>query len=100
MVMARCQLYCSETPSARDGAVSPRQYGGLVKDRGVGPAARIMLSLPVPEVPGTMMLFLIILAVFVTSVAVGSAIGSALGSFVLDSRMRDDGATSFDDTPL
>jgi len=44
-----------------------------------------------------MMLFLVVLAVFATSVAVGSAIGSALGSLVLDSQVPDDGATSLDE---
>ena len=47
-----------------------------------------------------MTLFLVVLGVFVASVAVGSAIGSALGSFVLDARMRDDGASSLDETQL
>ena len=47
-----------------------------------------------------MTLFLVVLGVFVASVAVGSAIGSALGSFVLDARMQDDGASSLDETQL
>jgi hypothetical protein len=47
-----------------------------------------------------MTLFLVVLGVFVASVAVGSAIGSALGSFVLDARLQDDGASSLDETQL
>lgn len=44
-----------------------------------------------------MMLFLLVLVVFVGSVAIGTAIGSALGNFVLESRMRDERMTASDD---